>query len=384
MDKCQIGVVGGGMIGAATALGLALQGFQVAVVEHRAPTAFSIEQPMDLRVSAISMASVELLRQLGVWERIEAMRMCPYRHLETWDLPEHPIRFASESLGLAQLGFMVENRVIQLALWQRLAELPNVKMYCPDSVATITVRQADVSLSLACGQTLVADWVIGADGANSKIREFAHIGSSTWDYRQHCMLISVKTTQDQQNTTWQQFCPTGPRSFLPFIDHQASLVWYDSPQRIALLMAMPISQLEAEIHQSFPERLGPVSVVDRASFPLTRRHAHTYSQQRCVLLGDAAHTINPLAGQGVNLGFKDVRALLDEVSKTGEMNQSCCARYERRRRPDNVIMQTGMDVFYHAFRIDFRPFQFGRSLVLTALNHAEGLKKQVIRYAVGL
>jgi 2-octaprenyl-3-methyl-6-methoxy-1,4-benzoquinol hydroxylase len=386
MRKVEFAVVGGGMVGAATALGLAQQGRNVALIEPHPPQAFDLEQPMDLRISAISMASVGLLQQLGAWKAITQMRLCAYKGLETWEHLACKTSFSAAELGLEQLGYMVENRVVQLGLWQQFSSYPNLTLSCPDTIESIEFSETNV-IRLSSGEEIVADWIIGADGANSKVRALANIGVTAWDYRHHCMLINVTTEHAQSDVTWQQFFPSGPRSYLPLLGNQASLVWYDSPQRIRQLSAMNAAQLKNEIEAFFPKQLGTVEVLDHGSFPLVRRHAQRYVSRRCVLVGDAAHTINPLAGQGVNLGFKDVRELLKQTDtewSNSSLSQKAFVRYERIRSADNLVMQSGMDLFYKAFSNDITPLKVVRNLALKTAHHAGPLKKLALRYALGL
>lgn len=383
MNDFDIVVIGGGMVGAAAAIGFAQQGRKVAVVEGFEPQPFDTAQPMDVRISAISQTSVDLLASLGAWESIAAMRVCPYRHLETWEHPECRTRFSSDSLGLDQLGYMVENRVIQLGLWALFADASNLTLFCPDTLKSIAFDDTH-TVTLQSGTVLRTKWIIGADGANSKVRDLAGIGVTAWDYRQHCMLINVETEQPQQDITWQQFFPSGPRSFLPLGGHHASLVWYDAPSRIKQLSQMNHEQLKHEIVRHFPGELGEVTVLQHGSFPLTRRHAQTYFNQRCVLVGDAAHTINPLAGQGVNLGFKDVATMLAVTQDRDHLTAAHFQRYERLRRPDNLLMQTGMDFFYKAFSNHNTALKLARNAALKLAQHAGPVKEQVLRYALGL
>ncbi|MDC0611593.1 2-octaprenyl-3-methyl-6-methoxy-1,4-benzoquinol hydroxylase [Vibrio sp.] len=386
MKEHQIVIVGGGMVGAATALGFAQQGLDVAIVENKIPLPYEPEQKVDLRISAISMATVNLLQDLGIWSTLESMRLCPYRRLETWEHPECRTRFHSDDIGEEQLGYMVENRILQLALWEHMQKLPSLSLYCPDSLQDIIDdRQSDaVIVSLDSGEKIRTQWVIGADGANSKVRQLSGIGVTAWDYRQHCMLINIETESDQQDITWQQFFPSGPRSFLPFVGHQGSLVWYDSPNRIKQLMAMNNSQLKREIESSFPDELGAFTVLDKGSFPLTRRHAQTYYKGRVIIIGDAAHTINPLAGQGVNLGFKDVSVLLEESRKAGDVSENVARHYYRRRVVDNLAMQSGMDFFYKTFSNNLPPLKFARNALLKLAESSGPVKKEVLKYAIGL
>lgn len=384
MNKFDVVVVGGGMVGAAAALGFAKQGRRVALVEGYAPQPFSPEQPMDVRISAISQTSVDLLQSLGAWSAIAEMRLCPYRRLETWEHPECRTRFSSDSLGLAQLGFMVENRILQLGLWEQFALYPNLTLFCPDQLSHIDFSTELKTITLQSGQVLHSQWIIGADGAQSQVRKMAQIGITAWDYRQHCMLINVVTEKPQQDMTWQQFFPSGPRSFLPLTGHQASLVWYDSPQRIKQLANLSLSQLREEILNHFPQELGDIEVLQHGHFPLTRRHAQCYVKQGCILVGDAAHTINPLAGQGVNLGFKDVSVLLAVTKDVSVFTDTHFSQYQRQRRPDNLLMQTGMDVFYKTFSNDKLPLKVMRNALLKGADYTGPIKQQVLRYALGL
>ncbi|WP_192457239.1 3-demethoxyubiquinol 3-hydroxylase [Musicola keenii] len=382
-------IVGGGMVGAAVALGLAQNGFQVAVVEQESPLPFEPQQVPDIRVSAIGCASVALLQRLGVWPRVERMRSAPYRRLETWEWDNAQVRFDAGDIGLSELGFMVENRVLQLALWQALQETAGVKLLCPWQPDGMRYADGCWHLSARNGETIEAALIIGADGANSHIRQWAGIGITGWQYRQSCMLISARMNGTQQDVTWQQFTPSGPRAFLPLFDGWCSLVWYDSPQRIRQLQSMSLAQLNKAIADTFPSRLGEVEAVAAGSFPLVRRHAQCYVQPGLALVGDAAHTINPLAGQGVNLGYRDAEVLLDvvvEARERGEAwySESVLLRYQQRRKGDNLLMQSGMDLFYGAFSNRIPPLVFARNMALMAAQRAGKLKQQALRYALGL
>ena len=391
MNSYDIVVVGGGMVGAATAIGFAQQGMRVAVIEGFAPQAFEKTQPMDIRVSAISQASVDLLDSLGAWDAIENMRVCTYKRLETWEHPECRTRFDAASLELPRLGYIVENRLIQLGLWAQFERYDNIELLCPEKLDTIEFGETN-TVVLQSGLRLSAKWVVGADGANSAVRQQAGIGITAWDYRQHCMLINVETELPQQDITWQQFLPSGPRSFLPLCSvvsegkevGQGSLVWYDSPSRIKQLSAMSPDKLRNEVLANFPAELGDIKVLNSGSFPLTRRHAQSYAKNNCILVGDSAHTINPLAGQGVNLGFKDVAALLDVTKEKGELNPSVVRRYEVMRRGDNLMMQSGMDFFYKTFSNDIGPLKFVRNAALKLAENSGPIKAQVLKYALGL
>ncbi len=384
MKEYDFAIVGGGMVGAAAAIGLAKLGYLVAIIEHKEPSPYDNKQQMDIRVSAISQSSVDLLEKLGAWESIKEMRVCPYKRLETWEHPECRTRFHSDALNMDQLGFIVENRLIQLGLWQTFSCYDNLNVITPTKITDLEFFSDHNELTLENGDKIKAKWVLGADGANSYVRQKTNIGITAWDYRQHCMLINIETEQPQQDITWQWFTPSGPRSFLPLQGNKGSLVWYDSPKRIKQLCAMNSTQLENEIKAYFPKELGEFTVEQYGSFPLTRRHAQKYVAHHCVLLGDAAHTINPLAGQGVNLGFKDIKVLLEEVEKKGLNTDRALKMYESRRKIDNLAMQSSMDLFYTLFSNSLPPVKLLRNIGLKLADSSGKLKTQALKYALGL
>ncbi|MFM4755269.1 FAD-dependent monooxygenase [Aeromonas caviae] len=386
MEQCDIAIVGAGMVGAATACLLAAEGLSVRVIETRLPEPYAPEQPLDLRVSAISQASVALLTRAGAWQYLQQMRLCPYRRLETWELDGFATRFDAVDLGLPQLGYIIENRLIQLALLKRMEDFPTIQTHTPAAVTSLRQSADDAVLTLDDGTELQARWVLACDGAESHTRRLAGIGVSRFEYRQHCMLINIDTDFAQEEITWQQFTPSGPRAFLPLPGRHGSLVWYDSPARIRALAAMSNEALAVEVRRHFPSRLGGFTVTDKGSFPLVRRHANDYHAGRVVLLGDAAHTINPLAGQGVNLGFKDVACWAGLLGKAGAQwhELALAGRYEGRRRPDNLLMQSGMDLFYGVFSNEIGPLRLARNLALNLADKAGPLKEMALRYALGL
>ncbi len=382
-------VIGGGMIGAATAVGLAKIGLSVTLIEQHVPKRFDSQKPPDLRISAISCASVSLLKQLEAWTAVMEMRTAAYRRLETWEWESSHVVFDAASLGLPELGFMVENGILQLALWKQFSHYNNLVLRCPSRLQSLQRINKHWHVTLDNSEILEARLVVGADGVNSQVRRLAAIGINGWQYRQSCMLITVKSGGLQQDITWQQFFPSGPRAFLPLYDQWASLVWYDHPSRIRQLQAMPLLILEDQIAAAFPKRLGKVKVHDTGSFSLVRLHAQHYVLPGLVLLGDAAHAINPLAGQGVNLGYRDISVLLQVLNKSidhGEdwSSESVLMRYQRHRRYDNLFMQSLMDLFYSVFSKNLIAFCVTRNVALMAMQKAETLKKYALQYAIGL
>ncbi len=388
MKKFDCVVIGGGMVGAASALSLAQLGLTVAVVERSEPKEFSAEQVFDLRVSAISLASQYLLTQLDAWHQISAWRTCPYRRLGVWELEDIYTEFSAQEIDQPHLGHIVENRLIQLSLWQQIHQHNNIELLCPESLVSFAQQETHVVVELS-KQTISAKVLIGADGGNSQVRQLANIGTTGWDYQQAAMLINVATDLPQQDITWQQFTPTGPLAMLPMPDNHASLVWYHQKDEISRLSALTNNQLQQQLLKTFPPRLGEVKVIDKASFPLTRRHANQYQKQRVLLLGDAAHSINPLAGQGVNLGFKDVKALQTVIAKAiGEgkcwHDVKTLADYEKARRTDNLMMMSAMDALYAGFSHASPLAKLVRNSGLFFANKVPLLKNKALAYACGI
>jgi 2-octaprenyl-3-methyl-6-methoxy-1,4-benzoquinol hydroxylase len=388
-DVC---IVGGGMVGSVCALGLAQLGLSVALIERYKPAAYSPEQAPDLRVSAISYNSERYFQELGVWSDIEQMRLCPYRRLSVWENPKARTDFNCVDIGVSHLGHIVENRIIQLALHNACSKLPNIHCFWQQDIQSLEL-QPWVKVVLTNQQIIEAKIIIGADGLNSQVRLSANIGVQGWQYTQHAMGINIKIAAEQQDITWQQFTAQGPLAFLPLYGQHAALVWYNHPNKINQLKSLSNAQLKQQIIAHFPPDLMDFEIIDFASFPLTRMHANQYVKNNVVLIGDAAHSINPLAGQGVNLGFKDVEALVEVFAKqfekikntqqTAGQSGAWLQEYEKRRRADNLLMMSVMDSLYMAFGNDLAPIKLLRNIGLTLADRAGPLKTKAMKYAMG-
>jgi 2-octaprenyl-3-methyl-6-methoxy-1,4-benzoquinol hydroxylase len=387
-------VVGGGMVGSAMALGLAQLGFKVAIIEPFMPEQFESKQPPDMRVSAISLTSETLLQDLGAWAHINNMRVCPYKRLSVWDKPSCRTDFDCVAIEQPHLGHIIENRLVQLGLHAAIGAELNVVFY--ENLKVIDITSTEVSqITLENGQSIQAKILIAADGGNSAVRDAANIGVQGWQYAQQALGIQIKTYDVQQDITWQQFTADGPMAFLPLYDGFASLVWYHSAANIRHLKSLSKAKLKQHIVQHFPADLADFEVLDVAAFPLTRMHANQYFKGNTVLIGDAAHTINPLAGQGVNLGFKDVAAMLSVLTKmlathdrTAILQSSHYSiwlkKYEIARRRDNLVMMSAMDLLYSTFSNNNMPLKLMRNLGLKLANHAGPIKNNAMKYAMGL
>lgn len=397
-------VVGGGMVGAALAAALGKHRFSVAVFDQARPEPFHVGVLPDIRVSALSQASETLLRAVNAWPAMQSMRMCPYRRMAVWEKLDTPLHqskgrrfnqtlFDARDAGFEQLGFIVENRITQLGLLESLNQYPDVEVFSPVTIGNINTGHKN-QITLQDGQTFTGDLLAGADGARSRIREQVGIRLETSEYAQQCLVATVEIAGGQHDITWQAFTPTGPEAFLPLPDvngkSYASIVWYHQPEQVRRLMALSDKQFIAELENHFPEELPDIlSLHERSYFPLAKRHAKTYHKAGVVLVGDAAHTINPLAGQGVNLGFQDVAWLTQHLVDARKQQQhlgsiDVLAGYEKQRRNENLLMMTAMDAFYHGFSNDNPGLKLIRNAALTIAGKTRPAVKQVMKYAMGV
>ena len=402
----DIVIVGAGMVGAALATGLGRSGFRVALVDRGSAPEFDPSLPPDIRVSALSAGSERYLNDLDVWPSMLAMRATPYARLAVWDETRHPLSnllprkvadvvFDAGNLSARHLGHIVENRITQQALWNSAAALNSVSLFPDNAVSHLENGNNHAAVTLEDGTELECQLVVGADGAASGVRELAGIGVTRDQYQQQAMVISVRYQGAVEDITWQSFYPSGPRAFLPLHsagngESWASLVWYDSPEQLAHLKSLDDRALMAEIQNAFPPELPLLTHIEaKASFPIARQHAKTYVNNRVVLVGDAAHTINPLAGQGVNLGFQDARCLqtvIREAKRAGcdLADPAWLTKYEQQRRPANRRMMMAMDVFYHLFSNRTPPLHLLRNLGLGAAKAMPFARNRVAKYAMGI
>lgn len=386
-QQFDVAVIGGGMVGAATAIGLASAGIKVVMFEHQAPQAFDPDQPPDLRVSAINLGSQRLLSSLGVWDTLEAMRVHPYERMRVWER-SGSCEFSADECGQDHLGYFVENRLLQLALHQRAERLDKVDIVYGTHIDQLQWR-GPCKLVTADEKEYHCRWVIAADGVNSRTRTSAGISTQGWQYSQQVLAVLVKLRGGPTDVTWQQFSPHGPMALLPLFDHHAALIWYHDKTRIAELKALSHADLKPEIVAAFPDALEDFEILQTGSFPIRRLHANSYHRGNLLLIGDAAHSINPMAGQGVNLGFKDLNALLQLLDKHGLPEDDATLRelfrqYELRRRYDNLLMMSVMDVLYATFSNDILPVRLLRNAGLDIAGKLTPLKNQVLRYATGM
>ncbi|CAM5196574.1 FAD-dependent monooxygenase [Alishewanella longhuensis] len=385
MYDTDVIISGGGMVGAALAVALSQAGLAVTVLEKQQPLPFAADSAIDLRVSSLNLRSERWLATLGAWQDLQQMRLCPYQFLQAGE-GKAVVRFAASEIAEPHLGHIIENNLVQLALWQQFNE--QVQVVTDTQIVALQQSDSSVIVTLSDDRVLTAKLLIGADGAHSAVRQLAGIGTQGWQYQQACLVAYVDTPYPQQDITWQQFYPSGPRAFLPLPGAQASLVWYDEAAKVKQLAQLSPAALERAFIEAFPDELGAVKLKSSAWFPLARMQAQQYVKGRVLLAGDAAHTINPLAGQGVNLGYADAMLLVDIINANLQAGRDLAdnaslLQYQRQRKLQNSLMMSTMDVIYQIFSRDSDALSFIRQQGLRLAANAGVAKRLLTQYAVG-
>lgn len=395
----DIAVVGGGMVGAAAALALAKAGFSTALLEAREPTSWQAGDEVDLRVVGLAPSSIELLDDLGVWTSIRDARSSPYAHMHVWDSESGAaIDFSAADDGRDLLGHIVENNLVQWALWQALeagggssgTSMGGVRRLCPADVRGFEAREDRVVLELADGESLAARLLVAADGAASPLRDMAGIATRGRDYAQRAVVAHVVTERPHEATAWQRFLPTGPLALLPLADGRSSVVWSLPEGEAQRVLALDDAAFMDALGIASDFRLGRVvGTTRRAAFPLKLQLAETYQSDRFVLLGDAAHAVHPLAGQGVNLGLRDVAELRDTLRAARDAGRDIGAehvlrRYARRRRSADTLDARGFDALARIYAWQSPPLIAARGLGVRLLDRLAPLKRRIAAHAAGL
>lgn len=349
----DVAIVGAGMVGATLASLLSRGGFSVALVESGEPAIFDPRSEVGLRVSAISPGSAAILEQAGAWKLVSAQRHRPYRRMQVEDGEEDdPLLFDAPKFNLERLGTIVENELLQSSLWQVLSAAGLADLYCPEQVESFQFETQQTCISLTSGKSINAALLVGADGARSAVRRAVGIRQGHHVYNQSGVVTVVEKQKPNPGVAWQRFLPDGPLAFLPLEDGSSSIVWSVPVFEAQRLMSLDDGAFCDELDKASRGWLDSVlSCGPRAAFPLNMRLSECYASRRTILVGDAAHVVHPLAGQGVNLGLADVASLAEiliEVRREGGDigSPEVMKRYDRQRRSETETMAFGM----HAIR----------------------------------
>lgn len=389
-QRVEVLIVGGGVTGLALAARLGQAGIAVAVVEASEPALDWSEDSIDLRVYAISRVSQKLFEQVGAWPAMRP-RACAYRDMRVWDASGNgEIHFDSADLGEPDLGHIIESRVIIAALRDVLWKLPSVRLFCPARLLSIDNLGEFQRVELEDGLIVETPLVVGADGRDSRVRDHAGIHAVVSEYGQQALVAVVSTEKPHQETAWQRFLSTGPLAFLPLFDGRCSIVWSATSSEARRLLGLDVLAFRAALGEAFGYRLGNItSCGERVLFPLVRQYAQCYVKPGVALVGDSAHVIHPLAGQGVNLGLKDVlelgRVIQDALQQQRDPGSlAVLRRYERARRGDMLVTMAAMDGLKHMFGSRVTPLRLARNLGLNLVNSAVPVKNLIMRQAMGL
>ena len=391
MEKYHVAIVGGGMVGASLACLLAEKGMTVALIDAAKPFQSWPDDSYDSRVSALSLASVNMLKELDVWSDITQLGEQTIEKMFVWDhFGSAELAIDSADAGHVDMGSVVENRVIVFALWKKLQSLDNCTLYHSTKLESFSESEEGVVLQLSQQQCVDARLLVGADGANSQVREFSQIDDYGWQYQQTALVATVKADKSHQKTAWQRFLPEGPLALLPLRDGLISIVWSLNPATAEAYLNLSEAEFCEALFIASEQQLGRFKLIgQRAKFPLKMKFSIVYTKPRMALVGDAIHAIHPLAGQGVNLGFQDAMSLasivLTAFSQGRDIGSSqVLKRYERQRKADNLLMMGIMDALKRLFGSDKLLTQVIRSTGMKLINQSAQLKNQLCKYAMGL
>jgi ubiquinone biosynthesis UbiH/UbiF/VisC/COQ6 family hydroxylase len=397
MKRHDVVVVGGGVVGAATALAFVRQGFSVALVEKGAPSGKFQACPepgrgageYDLRVYAIAPGSVRFLDGLGAWRAVAAARACAYQRMQVWENdPRQALAFDAAELGVAELGHIVEDRLLRASLWDALGG--GAAIHAGTTVAAYEAAAGRPRLVLENGTTLEAQLVVAAEGAESRLREASGIEPGGWSYHQRSIVCNVGTERPHRACALQRFLPNGPVAFLPLADGRSSIVWSTAAAEAQDLMALDEGGFTARLFEASDAALGDItSVTPRLAFPLRLMHAQEYVRPGLALVGDSAHVIHPLAGQGMNLGLADAQALVEVAAEARAQRKPIgdlrvLQRYERRRLAANVEMMALTDGLFRLFKSRVPGVGMLRELGMALVQRAGPVKRQLAQRAMGL
>lgn len=397
-------VVGAGMVGLAFATALASSGVKIVILEQREGEISGFGQFVhdqqnkgyDPRVSALTCASQQILDSVGAWQIMQTYRVSPYTDMDVWDGEgTGHIHFSSRDLHEPSLGHIVENRVTLAGLYEAMQQHDNIQLITGAGVKALSWPENGVrTVTLTDGHEITASLVVASDGALSKTRQMAGIPMWEWDYGHHAIVTTVKTERPHLKTAWQRFTEDGPLALLPLSsdegDCYCSIVWSTSPAHAKQLMELDTEAFNVALSQAFESRLGTVLWSDeRFVFPLRQRHAKHYIQESFVAIGDAAHTIHPLAGQGVNLGLLDAAQLAETLLSAiqrGEAlgDEQVLRMYQRIRRSENIQMSAAMEGFKQLFNSRQPVLQLARNMGMSLIDKIAPVKNHIVQQAMGL
>jgi 2-octaprenyl-6-methoxyphenol hydroxylase len=392
-ERVDVAILGGGMVGGTLAAALAQAGLSVALIDRADPAAL-VEESYDGRTVAIAHATHRLLQATGLWARL-VPHAEPIRDIRVSDGPSLLfLHYDHREIGEDPLGYIVENRAVRRSLYARLGGLEALNFRAPASLARHIVMPEGVVLTLADGAEIMAALLVAADGSDSALRRGAGIASAQWDYGQTAIVCTMGHERPHRGVAHERFLPAGPFAVLPMTDdpahgHRSSIVWTEKTSLVPAMLALSDGDFSLELYRRFGPWLGDVRVIGgRWSYPLRFAHAETYIKPRLALVGDAAHTMHPIAGQGLNIGLRDVAAIAEVLVEAKRLgldigSPAVLERYQRWRRFDNQVLLSVTDLLNWLFSNDLAPVRVLRDVGMAAVNRMGPLKRLFMRHAMG-
>jgi 2-octaprenylphenol hydroxylase len=393
VEAFDIVIVGGGIVGLSLASELANSDFTVAIVERN--KLGLVTGDVDCRVSAINRFALKQFEKTGVFDSSLSERMCAFEKMFVWDQTgAGQIEFDSAEMGVPELGAIIENKVLQTMLLDVVQAADNITYFCPEDIVEINYKESDSEeavsqILLSSGKKLITQLLVGADGVNSKVRATANIQQIKKSYQQQGLVCNVRTSESHQNTAWQCFMPSGPLAFLPLFNGECSIVWSLDESEAKKIMTLNDDSFKNELAAAAEFKLGEIiEVSQRFLFPLSHSHVNEYVKPGLALIGDAAHSIHPLAGQGANLGIADAIALAEIIGNAKQANRQWAAlhtlkKYQRQRKGANQLMEASMTGFKELFGNKNSVLSEVRNAGLSLVDHLPALKYKIIQQAIG-
>lgn len=382
-------IIGAGCVGLCAAIGLSNQGYSVTIIDAQSGVK-ELSEP-ELRVSAISAASENILMNLGAWQHMDMSRISPYQHMKVWEKDGFgKIEFNATDINQSRLGHIIENNNIRNGLINVAQQQSNITILFEHAVQTIHNSPEQIVLTLDNNQPVIGKLLVAADGANSWVRQQLNTPIIFSDYDHHALVATINTTEPHNNAATQVFLPTGPVALLPLANpNQCSLVWSASPEKIKQLQQCSVEDFNKSLTAAFDSQFGIVSLVsDRPAYPLVMRYAQMWRQDRVVYMGDAAHTIHPLAGLGMNLGLLDAASLLQVMEREDALQEPqlslALTEYEGWRKSEAQQYIAAMGGLKSLFSGNNVIKKIIRGIGLSAVNQLSPLKDNIIKHAMGL
>jgi len=380
----DIVIIGGGLVGASLASALKHSGLRLALVEGQALP--SLDSEWDSRIYAFTPGNVDFLKECGAWQRLDTSRVQQVEEMRVFGDTGSRLNFSAYEIGAPELAFILESRLLQHALWQGLLEQDNLTLLQPAQCAELSIQDDSAHLKLKDGREIRAKLVVGADGRDSWVRKQAVMPEVPTPYHQHGVVANFSTDKTHRGIAWQWFTPDGILALLPLPGKRISIVWSVSPEKSAELLVLTHEEFAARVSEASNHTLGELQIITPpAAFPLRVLNLAHITKPRLALVGDAAHNVHPLSGQGVNLGLRDIRKLAQVLQQRGDMDcgdLNLLRRYEKARQGDIMSMQLTTDTLKNLFVNDNPLLRTLRNIGLSATDKFVPLKKMLVRHAL--